>query len=77
MQKLNALSNTECIEDCNKKWLKCVKQALQWYSINTCVCISDAKTASKRTKQKIKDVTNNKLDDILPVKGLTDQINRD
>ena len=34
MEKLNASSNTECIEGCNKKWLKCVKQVLQWNSIN-------------------------------------------
>ena len=31
MEKLNALSNTE---GCNKKWLKCAKQVLQWNSLN-------------------------------------------
>ena len=31
MEKLNVLSNTE---GCNKKWLKCAKQVLQWDSIN-------------------------------------------
>ena len=47
MEKLNALSNTE---GCNKKWLKCAKQVLQWNSLNPCVCSSDPRTASKRTK---------------------------
>ena len=37
MEKLNAFSNTECIEGCNKKWLKCAKQVLHWNSINPCV----------------------------------------
>ena len=31
MEKLNVLSNTE---GCNKKWLKCAKQVLQWNSLN-------------------------------------------
>ena len=34
MEKLNAFSNTECIQGCNKKWLKCARQVLQWNSIN-------------------------------------------
>ena len=52
MQKLNALSNTECIEDCNKKWLKCVKQALQWYSINTYVFASAMRELPQKGRNK-------------------------
>ena len=54
MEKINALSNAEFIEGCNKKWLKWAKQVLQWNSINPCVFAAAIRELlQKRRNQKI------------------------